>query len=171
MGPWNYKAWEAGPGGSWSNSETGVKLPKPELQGPPPAQPPPTAPSVLILEKYSSPYSRVCIVFLSGVSFRPCTTWSFPWQMNSPLCIIFLYCSWQRRGRFSLRRDSPHLAPRWKSPAGLMRKYGLCYLRLVQIRLSCQSKGDPARPIPLLLESQTLVTSIPDLSNFRKSRS
>lgn len=57
----------------------GVKLPKPELQGPPPAQPPPTAPSVLIPEKYSSPYSRVCIIFLSGVSFRPCTTWSFPW--------------------------------------------------------------------------------------------
>lgn len=52
-----------------------------------------------------------------------------------------------------------------------MRQYGLCYLRLVQIRLSCQSKGDLARPIPLLLESQTLVTSIPVLSDFRKSRS
>lgn len=42
-----------------------------------------------------------------------------PGWMNSPLCIIFLYCSWQRKGRFSLRRDSPHLAPQWKSPAGL----------------------------------------------------
>lgn len=50
-----------------------------------------------------------------------------PGLMDSPWRIIFLYCSWRRRGRSSPQKGSPHLSPLWKSPAGLPKRQGLCY--------------------------------------------
>ena len=94
--------------------------------------------------------------------------------MDSPWRIIFLYCSWRRRGRSSPQRGSPRLAPPWKSPAGLPKRRGLCYPRIVQSSVGCQPKGDlPPRPPPppsasrptlLLLESQAFCRLHPDLT-------
>ena len=89
--------------------------------------------------------------------------------MDSPWRIIFLYCSWRRRGRSSPQRGSPRLAPPWKSPAGLPKRQGLCYPRIVQSGVGCQPKGDlpptsTSRPTLLLLESQAFCRLHPDLT-------
>ena len=66
-----------------------------------------------------------------------------PGLMDSPWRIIFLYYSWRQRGRSSPQRGSPRLAPPWKSPAGLPKRWGLCYPKTVQSRVGCQAKSDP----------------------------
>lgn len=114
---------------------------------------------LLILDKYSLLYASFCSIFFNCVSCSPQIAWTSPSPVDSPLCIISLYCSWQRRGHSSLQRDSPHPAPLWKSPAGLTKKGGPGYPRLVQGSAGHQSRGDTTRapqPIPQLLESQTL---------------
>lgn len=77
-----------------------------------------------VLDRYALLYSSFYSIFFNCASGSPHTTWSSPGPTDSPLCIISLYCSWQRRGHFSLQRDSPHPAPLWKSPAGLTKKWG-----------------------------------------------
>lgn len=103
-----------------SRSELTVKRVKRELQA---CYCP--GPFLLVLDRYALLYSSFYSIFFNRVSGNS-TTWSppTPSPMDSPLHIISLYCSWQRRGHFSLQRDSPHPAPLWKSPAGLTKKGG-----------------------------------------------